>query len=258
MLRNVLVPKTYIASQQETIEEILRASKRSSERAPLRWIFVQQRVQGPRRVAPGPLAELVRRGREATLDQYLLLVAWASGGDHDVHRSSLVWARALGIEADELGSQRVSRNWRLLKEMGLVSTEKKGRQVNARLLLENGSGAPYRAPARNYLGLPFDYWYDQWHIRLDLAAKAMLLIALSLPDRFPLPTEHAPDWYGISRSTADRGLRTLRRNDLLTVVHEPFKSPLAPKGYTTRNVYTLQRPFGPRGYLSGAGDGGAR
>src|SRR4051794_15549505 len=81
-----------VASQHETVEAILDASKRSSARAPLRWTFVQQRVAGPARVRPGPLAELVRRGREPALDQYLLLVAWASGGAHDVRRPAILWA----------------------------------------------------------------------------------------------------------------------------------------------------------------------
>jgi hypothetical protein len=245
------IAQSIIANQQETVEEILVASKRTSERAPLSWRFLQQRVRGPQRVRPGPLAELVRRGRESALDQYLLLVAWASGGDFGVRRSSMVWARALGLPQDASGTQRVSRNWRLLRDLKLVKTEKRGRQVNATLLREDGSGKPYVPAGSDYLGLPFAYWRNGWYTELDLAAKAMLLIALSLPDRFPLPPEHAPDWYGISKSTADRGLRTLRRNDLLKAVHEPLKSPLAPKGYTLRNVYTLQPPFGPRGFKAG-------
>jgi len=191
------------------------------------------------------------------LDQYLLLVAWASGGDFGVHRSSMVWARALGFPQDDSGTQRVSRNWRVLRDLKLVKTAKKGRQVNARLLREDGTGKVYRPPVRDYLALPFAYWRDGWYIELDLAAKPMLLIALSLPDRFPLPPEHAPAWYGISRSTAERGLRALRRQDILSAVHEPMKSPLAPKGFTLRNVYTLREPFGPRGYRDGE-SGGAK
>jgi len=160
-------------------------------------------------------------------------------------------ARALGFPQDDSGTQRVSRNWRVLRDLKLVTTTKKGRQVNARLLREDGTGKHYRPPASDYLGLPFAYWRNGWHIELNLAAKAVLLIALSLPDRFPLPPEHAPAWYGISRSTAERGLRALRRHDLLHAVREPMKSPLAPKGYTVRKVYTLREPFGRRGFRYG-------
>jgi hypothetical protein len=247
------INQSTIATQQETVEAILEASRRSSARAPVRRTFVQQRVALPIRVKGGPLADLVRRGRETALDQYLLLVAWASGGKYDVRRSSLVWARALGLPQDNSGTQAVSRNWRLLRELQLVKTEKAGRQVRATLLQEDGSGKRYRPPAGDYLGLPFEYWLDDWYRELDLPGKAVLLIALTLGDRFPLPPEKAPDWYGISRSTAERGLRTLRRNDLLKAVREPLKSPLAPDGYTVRNVYTLQEPFGPRGYRFGLG-----
>lgn len=243
----------HIASRHETIEAILDASKRSSQRAPLRWTFLQQRTPGPERVKPGPFATIVQRGREPALDQYLLLLAWASGGRNDVRRPASLWARALGLADDNSGVQAVSRNWRLLRDLKLVKTEKVGRMVNAQLLQEDGSGKRYRGPAQHYLTLPYAYWHDRWYEHLDLPAKAMLLVALSLGDRFPMPPEHAPAWYGISRSTAERGLRTLRRHDLLTSVYEPMKSPLAPKGYTKRNVYTLQAPFGPRGFRAGAG-----
>lgn len=52
----------------------------------------------------------------------------------------MVWARALGFPQDESGGQRVSRNWRVLRELNLVTTVKAGRQVNATLLREDGTG----------------------------------------------------------------------------------------------------------------------
>jgi hypothetical protein len=189
------------------------------------------------------MAELVRRARERALDQYLLLLAWAGDGERDVHRPSAEWARALGFPDDEASGQRVSRNWRILRELRLVRTEKRGRNVSATPLREDGSGAAYEPPRDDFLILPDAYWRERWHVRLDLAAKAMLLIALSLPDRFPLSPRHATSEYGISKSTAERGLRALRRHGLLRTEQQALRTPRAPKGYTVANVYTLQPPF---------------
>jgi len=126
------------------------------------------------------------------------------------------------------------------------------------LLREDGSGAPYAHPGEGsgsgkrdpYLQLPFAYWLDGYYDRLQLPAKAMLLIALSLPRRFPLPAERAPDWYGISASTAERGLRELRNEGLLRTEREAKSAPLAPEGYTLVNFYTLNPPFEPHGRRS--------
>lgn len=237
----------YIASRDETIAAILDASKRSSKRAPLRRTFVQQRGTGKERVRPGPLATFVRQSRESALDQYLLLVAWSSGRDEDglygVRRPAAVWARALGLPDDARGRQQVSRNWKLLRDLNLVQTATVGRQTRASLLLEDGTNTKYTPPAQGYLALPYAYWRKGWHEELDLAAKAMLLVFLTLAPRSPLPFGRAPEWYGISKATAERGVRTLRRADLLETVHEPHKSPLAPKGFTKRNVYTLGGDF---------------
>lgn len=65
--------------------------------------------------------------------------------------------------------------------------------------------------------LPFDYWTDDqaWYRTLTLAAKAMLLIGSSLKPGFILPGERVPEWYGISESSAQRGLQELREVGLL-------------------------------------------
>ncbi len=44
---------------------------------------------------------------------------------------------------------------------------------------------------------------------LSLPGKAVLLIAHSLRPGFALPVEKAPEWYGISADTAQRGLAEL-------------------------------------------------
>lgn len=234
------------ATTDETIQAILEESQRPGK-APLRSTFCQQ-GRG-RSTRPGPLATFVRRGRESALNQFLLLLAWASAAPFDVRRDSRVWARAVGLAADASGRAAVSRNWQFVAEQNLIEVARKGRLANVRLLREDGSGEDYTHPgatSASYLRLPFAYWTDGHHSSLSLPGKALLLIALSLPDDFSLPPERGADWYGISPSTVERGLRELRHADLLRARRVRKSAPLAPEGYTFVNLYTLAAPYGPK------------
>jgi hypothetical protein len=195
----------------------------------------------------------MRRGRNSTVEQYLLLHAWASGGRFDVRRDSRVWARALGLSIDEAGRRTVGRNWKILAELGLVDAHRAGREICATLLKEDGSGFPYRHPHADrepYLQLDYRYWSDDYHERLSVPGKAVLLIALTLGDWFSLPTRRGPEWYGISRSTLERGFRDARRAGVSEARFEFKEAPLAPEGYTKENYYLLMPPFGPRGQIA--------
>ena len=149
------------------------------------------RAGGEARRPRDRLATLVRRGRDGALDQYLLLLAWASKAPHDVRRDSRVWARAGGLADDASGRTAVSRNWRILRELKLVRTERSGRLVRVFLLREDGSGHAYTHPGYGakfrYLQVPFAYWREDLHEKLTLPGKAVLLIALSLQDGFRSP-----------------------------------------------------------------------
>lgn len=239
-----------IASQTETIAAILRESKRPG-RVPIRKSFVQAGVGTSAR--PGRFAEFMRRGRASALDQYLLVLAWASGGEHDVRRDSRIWARAVVGRDDAAARRTISRNWRFLKELNLVSTSRVGRLTKVLLLQEDGNLKPYKYPSTTgaqYFQLPFAYWADGWYERLRLPGKAMLLISLSLLDFFRLPADRGPSWYGLSASTIERGLRELRHNDLLEARFASKPAPLTPAGYTIENYYRLRAPFGPKGQLA--------
>lgn len=234
------------ATKEETIQAILEESKRP-DRVPLRNTFCQQ-GRG-RSTRPGPLAHFVTRGRESALDQYLLLLTWASGQPFDVKRDSRIWARAAGLAPDASGRAAVSRNWSFMAEHKLIRVQRAGRLARVTVLREDGSGQAYKHPAATgsrYLQLPFAYWTDQLHETLSLPGKALLLIALTLPDDFSLPPDRGPAWYGISPSTVERGLRELRRADILRARRVRKSAPLAPEGYTFVNLYTLAAPFGPK------------
>lgn len=210
--------------------------------------FVQKRTAGGR-PGPGPLASFVRSHHNRGLDQYLLFHAAASGEKFGVTRPAKVWARALGFGATPSALSAVSKNWAWLEREQLIARSRRGRMSLITLLKEDGSGSQYLHPGKagGYFQIPYEYWFDGWHVRLDLPTKAVLLIALSLRDDFILPLEHADAWYGLSSATIGRGLRTLRARGLLRVRRERRKAPLAPDGFTWEHHYTLTEPFGPRG-----------
>ncbi len=110
---------------------------------------------------------------------------------------------------------------------------------------EDGSGEPYvhLGEAKHpYLQLPVAYWVnddENWSSTLSLPAKAMLLIGLSLRPGFMLPVEKAPDWYGVSADSAQRGLAELERRGALSRSRVKKKAPLTPLGFTTDSHFTL-------------------
>jgi hypothetical protein len=257
---------TSIADQQTTIEHYLNRSAR--EGLPLHRTFLQQKKETGQ--APGPGAAFVHRNREGALDQYLFLHALASAPDpetgrHDVRLRADIWARAGGGHFDPVTGRvekaalhAVSRNWQFLRANGLVTVERVKRLARVTLLADDGSGEDYehvgdgmrgRRLARGdagYFQLPYAYWRAGWNTELSLVGKAVLLIALSLGDGFPLPANKGPEWYGMSASTIERGIRELRNNRLLHSEKLRRTDPESPVGFTDLNYYELRPPFGPR------------
>ena len=137
-----------------------------------------------------------------------------------------------------------------LEEIGLIETSRVGNARRVVLLADDGSGHQYRHPALvspservGYFKLSFDYWLERWHTSLDLAPTAVLLIALSLPEKFVLPQRHGAEWYGISRDTLQRGLKSLRDLGLLTYFPASKAAPTSPTGMTVDRIYSLTGPL---------------
>lgn len=225
---------------------------------PIRKTFTQLRTEAgdPR---PAPLAAIVGRGVTTALDQYLLLHARAAGrpdGDeinYDVGLSARVWARLLGLAEDESGRRTVGRNWAALADLKLVKTRRTGRQITVTLLREDGSGEPYTRPKTTsdpYLKIPYAFWLDGHAAKLKLPGLALAVIASSLADWFPLPFEKGPAWYGIGSSTVERGLRQLRRADLLDQHYTWRQTSLSDTGWTKDMRYRLRPPLGPLGHVA--------
>lgn len=210
------------------------ASGRKGSHVGVRREFVQRGRPG--RSTPGQLCELVRRHDDRALDLYLLLRAKASGWPWTVHLPAVAWARCLGLEEDR-GRAAVSKTWQRLERLQLVSRSKSGRLADVAVLHENASGAPYDAPdgtsADPYFKVPFDYWLssERYYRTLDLPAKAMLLVALSLKDDAELPLARVPSWYGMSEDSASRGITELQQRGIVSVRVTHTPAPLTVTGY---------------------------
>jgi hypothetical protein len=117
------------------------------------------------------------------------------------------------------------------------------------LLYDDASGDPYchpakRKPAEPYLTLPYAFWRQQWDAKLDLPAIAVLLILLhEKPGYVNLVADRMPEWYGISVSTFEKGVQTLRRNDLLERRRDKVDAPLSAVGFTFVYRYRLLDAF---------------
>lgn len=233
-------------SRDAAVEAVLQQSGRRGHHIGLRRAFVQRGKLG--RSTPGPLADLVRRHDDRALDLYLLLKGKASGEPWTVHLPAVAWARCLGLD-EVAGRSAVSKAWQRLERLELVARGRRGRLADVGLLHEDGSGAPYESPSGTatdpYFRIPFDYWLGpERHYRtLDLPAKAMLLVTLSLKDDAELPLARVPSWYGLSEDTAGRGLAELKRRGLVgvRVAHTP--APLTVTGYHEHRHVTVDPAF---------------
>ncbi|MFD8364368.1 hypothetical protein ACFW9V_05620 [Streptomyces hygroscopicus] len=239
--------------QPETIKLILDRSRRSTRTVPIRRAFLQKEVGKGGTKSPGALTDLVRRSAKRPLDLYLLLSAVTSSGDFSVTEWSTTWARSVGIFDETAGTAAVSRAWKVLKELGLITRARgEGGKSTITKLHEDGSGRPYTAPGEGvgdpYFQLPFEYWDKGWYSILSLPGKAMLLIALSQRKlKFTLPQERMPKWYGISADSAGKGIRELMKHDILVHVDDEWFDTLKTRsGRGSRPVYSLWPPFTPR------------
>jgi DNA-binding transcriptional ArsR family regulator len=239
--------------QVDALAELFGSSRR--EFVPIRKSFVQLRGENDTPL-PGPLASIVRRGVPSALDQFLLLHARAAGrvdGDeinYEVGLSARVWARLLGLTEDQSGRRTVGRNWKALVDAKLVTVRRVGRQIAATPLRDDGGGELYSHPKTTrdrYLKVPYAFWLDGHAAKLKLPGLALALIACSTADWFPLPFDRGPSWYGIGTSTVERGLRELRRADLIEQSFTWRKTALSDSGWTKDMRYRLLPPLGPLG-----------
>ncbi|MFF7680971.1 hypothetical protein [Actinacidiphila glaucinigra] len=243
------------ATGRDTRTAILKRSIRSN--VPLRKAF----VQAPRDAASrhGPLAEFVTGRDLRGLKAYLLIVAACSSGKDGwkTRHDSAVWARMMDI--DQTATEQAARTgaWRTLRRLqdrNLITCARTGTEITVTLLREDGSGAPYERPVGQseqdlFLQIPAAFWTKGYDELVDLPALALLLVVAREKPWSKFPAEKAPQWYGWSADTHERGLKKLM--DLGLVERKPHftKAPLAPSGFIMAYLYqrtTIMRPRKPR------------
>lgn len=233
--------------ESETIATMLAASKRPSRMVQIRNSFVQGGKKGA--PAPGPLAALVQKHDRQGLDLFLLHRLIASADPWDAGKDAGVWARALGLaESDDvMHGERVSRIFRRLDEQyKLVERDEARRGGKVTSLREDGSGKPYTAPPKRYFRLPFEYWEEEWHRRLTMPAKVVLLIALTQERHFVMPPTQIRAWYGISDDTWSAGALELTKAKLLTRRMGKTRDWMKGRGYNFDVEWALVKRFDTR------------
>jgi hypothetical protein len=230
------------------VEALLAETNRGI--VPIRLDFVQQGHGAT--TAPGPLSRFLRSHDDRGLEAYLFLHAMASAhAPYSCVLPSGAWVRVLGLADDAtMMSARgaVSKIMKRLADRNLVTRGRTKRRAAITLLREDGLGELFERPmgrsrAERWLQLPHAYWAERHYRNLSLPAKTMLLIALTQRDRFQLPEERAPKWYGVSADSAGDGLRELVAEGLLQRDHIWEEDHRSDTGWTKRHLYTTIGSF---------------
>ncbi|MFD5489456.1 hypothetical protein ACFWIV_28780 [Streptomyces virginiae] len=246
-----------VMTQEESIEHLLRRSQRRDDVFPIRREFVQARVQGQHgepTTGPGPLSKLLRLPH--ALELLLLVYAVTTSGDYGVTERSQLWGRATGIymRPDKQASIVVSRQWQHLEKLGLIERRPDGHLKRIVKLREcgpvGGIQLPYAAPTGAkgdvYFRVPFSYWRDGWHKKLEMPGKAVLLAAMSRrKETFTLPQDtRGARALGLGRHTVARGIEELRGHKLLLDAgFNEVMNARKMRGFEWVHTYRLAAPF---------------
>lgn len=257
----VVVESGVIATPESTRVELLAGQARGYTQ--IRNLLVQL----PEPTSEGKRASLLaravteRRRRELLL--YLLLLGarpvveymqdLAEPAWKRAPLPSEVWMRALTVPGKlEWSSSALSRAWKHLEEMGLITSRREKRSKRVTLCREDGTGVDYEKPGgrsgreNHYFILPDSFWHSGLFAELSLPGLAMLLFFLKETNKRPtveIPAERIEEWYGISRRSAQNGIDELRDHALLLVDTTRVAAPLSAVGYTYRNVYRLRGEY---------------
>ncbi|MFD4919594.1 hypothetical protein ACFWNR_41130 [Streptomyces virginiae] len=243
------------ASGRDTRTAVLTRSIRAN--VPLRKTF----VQAPKGAASrhGPLRDFVTGRDLRGLKAYLMIVAACSSGASgwSTRHDSAVWARMMDIQETATDQSARTGAWRTLRRLErrkLITCSRSGTSITVTLLREDGSGDPYDRPRGDteenlFLQIPAAFWTKGYDESLDLPGLALLLVVVREKNWSSFPAEKAPDWYGWSADTHERGLKKLLALDLVERREHYTKAPLAPAGVTMAYQYqrtAIVRPRKPK------------
>ncbi|MET7824668.1 hypothetical protein ABZT23_08315 [Streptomyces sp. NPDC005386] len=247
-----------VMNQKESIEYLLGRSRRKGDVFPIRREFVQrsnvEALPGEPSTGPGPLSKLLRTPH--ALELLLLVYAVTTGRDFGVTERSQLWGRAAGIYmlADKGASVAVSRQWEHLEKLGLIERRQHGRFKRIVKLHEIGRvgsvTVPYSVPTGSktdvYFRVPFAYWREDWHRKLNMPGKAVLLAAMSRrKEIFTLPQDtRGARALGLGRHTMARGIEELLKHELLVKGGpEEVMDGRTMRGFEWVHTYRLAKPF---------------
>ncbi|TGB06653.1 hypothetical protein [Streptomyces sp. MZ04] len=250
------------ATGRDTRTAVLTRSVRAN--VPLRKTFVQANAGSDSR--SGPLKDFVTGRDLRGLKAYLLIVAACSNGDNgwSTTHDSAVWARMMDIHESADDQSARTGAWRALlrlHERKLVDCRRNGTMITVTLLREDGSGRPYDRPdgkteENRYLQIPAEFWTTGRDKRLDLPGLALFLVVAREKNWSAFPAEKAPEWYGWSADTHERGLKKLVSLGLVERREHYMKAPFAPLGFTKTHQYkrtAMVQPRKPRKKAASAG-----
>jgi hypothetical protein len=242
---------TGLPERSEFVDAMLRSTTRRG--SPVHSSFVQAPagLKGENRGAR--LGQLVRSRSASYLDAFLLIQAMASSNPpYEVWFPAKSWVHALGLNSTTgIGDQKVSAaarsQWskiiRRLVELNLIDRHRSSNKMNYVLLNESGDGSPYVRSRTVEQGawfmIPHAYWTDGHYISMSLAAKAMLLVALSSKKGFELPFARTQEWYGLSTSTAKRGFSELEALGILSYDQDWRPEPKSKTTWAEVRTYRL-------------------
>ncbi len=212
-----------VASRDLLLPDMLARTGRHG--VPIRRRFLQTDGAGADGSRAATLAKMLRGRDGSTLDAYLLIHAMASASEpYRAAYFSSSWVRLMRFDQDAApaaASSRWSKTATRLEKLKLIERKRVGNVQEYHLLDEAGNGDPYKRPTKladgRWFSLPYEYWLDGWDAKLSTAEKVMLLIALDQPDGFQIPYDRFSKWYGVSESTAKRGLTGLARRGIIDV-----------------------------------------
>lgn len=239
------------ATGAQTRQEYVRRS--GSGYTKVRSVLVQlPRTAAQGQSRPGALPLFARNHRAAVL--YLAVLTnwpWLSRSDEALPADT--WVRFLSCDDPRSltwNAQSLSHAWRILEENRLIIRTHQKRLKKITPLKENASGDQYTRPdgkaGDNYFTLPPEFWTEDLHGLLSWPALSVLLILLKETNGVSyaeLPVDRAEKYYGISRTTAEKGLVELRKRSLLDSRDRWVTDPDAGEGRRRTSLHVLLGPF---------------
>jgi hypothetical protein len=218
----------------------------------VRHSFIQDFGVGTGGSKPGMLGNFGRNHRAAVL--YLaLLTNWPWLFREAEPLPSGAWIRFLSCDGGSAltwTEQSLSHAWKTLEALGLIERPRKGRLLDVQPRREDGKAA-YSPPTGKdgdlYWVLPDDFWTKQLHGILSWPALSVLLILLKETNGrqvAELSVDRAMRYYGIGRTTAEKGLSELRdKHFLLDSTTRFVLDPDSGEGRRRTSMHRLMSPF---------------